>query len=489
MAKNRSFDIREYTTATILQTAIAALVGGCSASAPNESAKGLDVPCAGSCGGTDSSTEARPDAASEDARDANDASSSDPATPLDPADSSSPSSPPANAHWVASWGAAAVPMEPQPYDAMPAAGLTYRNIVRMSLGGSQARITLSNLKGTEPLHIDDVTIALSKSGDSVDANSLKPVTFTVAGKSATAITIAPGQTVSSDPVALPMARQADVAVSMHVPKQTISIYTDHPLGHGTNYYASGDQAGATSLSGATPFEPWHFLSAVDVMAPATSAAIVAFGDSITDGAGDDPRGSNERWPNYFADRLYQANHTSFSIVNEGIGSDRVLTDAVQNDRSGATPSALHRWNYDALQRAGVKYVVMIEGVNDIDAATNPPANPRGPVIGAADLIDAYKTLTAQAHASGVKVIFGTLTPFGDAAGWTAKGQQIHDDVNAWIRAGNGFDGFVDFEKATQDPAQPTKYRAGFDSGDGLHPSHLGKQAMAEAIAVTLFAAP
>jgi lysophospholipase L1-like esterase len=127
---------------------------------------------------------------------------------------------------------------------------------------------------------------------------------------------------------------------------------------------------------------------------------------------------------------------------------------------------------------------MIEGVNDIDAATSP----RGPVITATDLINAYKTLVGQAHAVGVKVIFGTLTPFGDASGWSPAGQQIHDDVNAWIRGGtaNGFDGFVDFEKATQDPAQPTKYRAGFDSGDGLHPSHQGKQAMAAAIPLTLF---
>jgi len=412
-------------------------------------------------------------------------SSSDAAKSDAPASEGGGDSPaPAQMHWVASWGAGAVPMAPQPNDNMPPNGLTYRNITRMSLGGSQVRLTISNLNGTDPLRIDDVTVAISNGADSIQANTLRPVTFTVNGRAVSAITIPAGETSFSDPVDIIFGLEADLAVSIHVPQQTITTYTDHPLGHGLNYLANGDQAGLTSLTNPTPFEPWHFLSAIDVMAPQDAAAIVAFGDSITDGAADDPRGSNERWPNYFADQLYQHNYTNLAVVNEGIGSDRVLTDGTPNDRSGATPSALTRWGYDALQRAGVKYIILLEGVNDIDAATSP----RGPVISAADLINGYKTLVNRAHAAGVKVIIGTLTPFGDSANWSTTGQQIHDDVNAWIRAGtaNGFDGFVDFEEATRDPANPLKYRTGFDGGDGLHPSHEGKQAMANEIRLTLF---
>lgn len=393
-------------------------------------------------------------------------------------------------HWVASWGAGSVTSLPKLQDNMPPNGLTYRNIARMSLGGSQVRLTLSNRFGTDPLTIDHVTVAISNGDDSIEAASLQQVTFGVNRNSAS-VTIQPGDTVFSNPVSIAFAAQADLAVSIHVPQQQISQYTDHPISHQTNYVANADQANATSLTNPTNFMPWHFLSAIDVQAPAGDFAIVAFGDSITDGAGDgDTPGSNHRWPNFLSDRLYQNGYTNVAIVNEGIGSDRVLHDGTQNPHSGLTPSALNRWQPDALERAGVKYIILIEGVNDIGASDEP----RGPVITAEQLIQAYQQLIEEAHQAGVRVIMGTMTPFYDAHYWKSDGEGIHDKVNAWIRGGtaNGFDGLIDFDAAVElpnpnpSPTSPDQWDPNYNSTDHLHPNTAGKQAMADTIDLSMF---
>lgn len=387
-------------------------------------------------------------------------------------------------HWVASWGAGSVTSSPATQDTNPPNGNTYRNITHMSLGGSQVRLTLSNRFGVDPLTIDDVSVAVSNGADAIKPATLQSATFGANNRAS--VTIQPGDTVFSNPVSIDFAAQADLAVSIHVPHQTITYYTDHPISHQTNYVCNTDQVNNTTLTNPTNFIPWHFLSAIDVQGPAADVAIVAVGDSITDGAGQDANSSNHRWPNYLTNRLYaNGNYTNLAVVNEGIGSDRVLTDGVLNPHSGLTPSTLNRWQPDVLARAGVKYIILLEGVNDIDASVSP----RGPHITAQDLINGYETLITQAHNAGLIVYMATMTPAGGRSVWTTAAQTMHDDANAWIRqdTANGYeDGFIEFEQAVWDPSNHNQYLPAYDSGDHLHPNDAGKQVMANAIALSLF---
>ena len=391
-------------------------------------------------------------------------------------------------HWVASWGAAAVKSMGE---VVPAGGVTYRNVVHMSLGGKQVRLTLSNRFGTEPLIIGGVNVARSTSNGTVNAASLQDVTFS--GKPGTVID--PGKTVISDPVAMDVAPLSDVAVSIFLPAEKITFFTDHPLSHTTNYRAVGNQIRAASMTGVTNLQPWRILVAIDVMAPSQDAAIVAFGDSITDGQGS-TNDANLRWPSQLAARLQaKPKYARFAVVDEGIGGNRILHAGGEPDaRAGQHPSAMTRWSYDALDRSGVKYIILLEGVNDIGhsslikeggAKMREEKSPETPVT-AADLIHAMTQLIDEAHARGVKVIGATLTPYGGAKYERPDGEETHNAVNEFIRHVGKFDGVIDFEKATQDPAHPDRYRSDFNDKDHLHPNDAGAKAMADSIDLALF---
>ena len=391
-------------------------------------------------------------------------------------------------HWVASWGAASVKSTGE---TVPAGGVTYRNVVHMSLGGKQVRLTLSNRFGTEPLTIGGVSVAGSTSNGAVNADSLRDVTFS--GKPGTVID--PGKIVISDPVRIDVAPLSDLAVSIFLPAEKITFFTDHPVSHTTNYRAIGNQIGAASMPGVTNLQPWRILVAVDVMAPSRDAAIVAFGDSITDGTGS-TNNANLRWPNQLAARLQEdPKYARFAVVDEGIGGNRILhAGGEPNARAGQHPSAITRWPYDALDRSGVKYIILLEGVNDIghssliregSAAMRQEKSPETPIT-ADDLIHAMTQLIDEAHAKGVKVIGATLTPYGGAKYERPDGEAIHNAVNDFIRHAGKFDGVIDFEKATQDPAHPDKYRSYFNDKDHLHPNDAGAKAMADSIDLSLF---
>jgi lysophospholipase L1-like esterase len=391
-------------------------------------------------------------------------------------------------HWVASWGAASVK---DAGEVVPEGGVTYRNIVHMSLGGKQVRLTLSNRFGAEPLAISSVSVARSTGNETVDAGSLRDVTFS--GKLGTVID--PGKIVISDPVSIDVAPLSDVAVSIFLPAEKITFFTDHSLSHTTNYRVVGNQIHAASLPGVTNLKQWRILAAVDVMAPADHAAIVAFGDSITDGQGT-TNGANLRWPNQLAARLQaDPKYARFAVVDEGIGGNRILHDGGQPDaRAGQHPSGLTRWSYDALERSGVKYIILLEGVNDIGhsslireggAKMRQEKSPEMPVT-ADDLIHAMTQLIDEAHAKGVKVIGATLTPYGGANYERPDGEETHNAVNDFIRHGGKFDGVIDFERATQDPAHPDRYRSDFNEKDHLHPNDAGAKAMADSVDLSLF---
>jgi lysophospholipase L1-like esterase len=341
------------------------------------------------------------------------------------------------------------------------------------------------------LTIGGVSVGASSGNGGVNANSLQNVRFS--GKAATVI--APGETVISDPISIDVAPLSDVAVSIFLPGQKVILFTDHPVSHATNYRADGNQIGTAVMTDAEELKPWYVLTAVDVMAPAADSAIVAFGDSITDGQGS-TNNANLRWPNLLAARLLaDPKYAHFAVVDEGIGGNRILHAGGEPDaRAGQHPSGLDRWSYDALDRSGVKYIILLEGINDIGhsslireggAKMRQTKSPEDPIT-ADDLIHAMTRLIDEAHAKGVKVIGATLTPYGGAKYERSDGEAIHKTLNEFIRHGGKFDGVIDFEKTLQYPANPNQYKAGFNNGDHLHPNDAGAKAMVDSIDLRLF---
>jgi lysophospholipase L1-like esterase len=378
-------------------------------------------------------------------------------------------------HWVGTW--AASPMAAKNPDAKFGApgtdGTTLREIVHISIGGPSVRVILTNEFGLDPLTIGAAQIALSSGASAITAGTATPLTF---GGSPTII-IPPGALVVSDPAALKVPPSSNLAVSLFLPDQPVNQLTLHTFADQTNYLASGNVVSDVSLDTPTTFFSWDFLKGVDVTADDKAAAIVTFGDSITDGA-HSTRDANARWPDVLARRLQADKKTAdLSVLNEGIGGNRVL-----HDTSG--PSALARFDRDVLAQAGVKYLVIMESINDIGHATD-PAKPYD-VVTAEDLIVGLSQLATRAHTHGIKVIGATLTPFVGAKYQSPAGEEMRQAVNKWIRTTNQFDGVIDFDKVTTDPTHPGMFLVLDDSGDHLHPGDDGYKAMGESIDLKLF---
>ena len=375
-------------------------------------------------------------------------------------------------HWVGTWATAPMAAANKP-DGPGSADMTLRQIVHVSRGGAYTRVVLTNEFGTEPLAIGAVHVALSAGGNSIKLASANAVTF---GGSPT-ITIPPGALAVSDGFALTLPGGADVAVSLFVPAQTISQLSQHGFADQTSYMAEGNVVGKATLDGAKEFVNWDFLKGIDVRVAAGDGAIVTFGDSITDGA-KSTRDTNARWPDILAGRLRADKKTAgLGVLNLGIGGNRIL-----HDNTG--PNALARFDRDVIAQAGVKYVVVLESINDIGHAFD-PTKPYD-VVSATDLIQAFAQMAERAHAHGIKIIGATLTPYVGAGYQSPGGEAARVAVNSWMRTSNLLDGLIDFDKVTQDSANPTMFNPAYDSGDHLHPKDAGYKAMGESIDLKLF---
>ena len=376
--------------------------------------------------------------------------------------------------WVGTW--ATSPMEANGGYAMkPFALTTLRQIVHISNGGDQVRIRLTNAYGTDSLAIADVHVAVSAGGSSIKEGTDHAVTF----GGASSVRLAPGAEIYSDAVPLAVAPLSDLAISFFLPNQVMRTETYHQLGLQTNYLANGDQAPAATLSDATKLTSWYFLDGVDVPAVAGSRAVVTVGDSITDGALSTPD-TNQRWPDLLAARLKQEHGLeNVAVLNQGISGNRVLNE-------GAGPSAVSRLDRDVLAQNGVKYVIVLESINDIGRLASRMLAPEDEIT-AENLEYGLRQLADAAHEHGIKIYGATLTPWGGAGYSSDRGEQIRETVNDWIRLSGVFDGVVDFDKITQDPANPTKFNPAYDSGDHLHPNDAGYKAMADGIDLKLFA--
>jgi lysophospholipase L1-like esterase len=375
-------------------------------------------------------------------------------------------------HWVGTWGASPV-MAVNTDNKVLAGDTTLREIVHISIGGSTARIVLSNEFGIDPLTIDSSQVALSTTESGIDKASAAAVTF----NGQPFVTIPPGALVVSDPISIKLAPFADVAVSLYIPDQPIHQVSIHNFADQSSYTSPGNVVTAAALDNPKTIASWPILKNLDVMASPDTAAIVTFGDSITDGSAS-TRNANARWPDVLARRL-QANKktANLGIINQGIGGNRILHDV-------AGPSALARFDRDVLSQSGVKYLIILESINDIGHAAD-PVNPYD-VVSADDLIFGLSQLAERAHTHGIKVIGATLTPYVGAKYASPAGEAMREAVNNWIRTTRQLDGFIDFDKATQDPANPTAFLPANDSGDHLHPKDAGYKAMGESIDLKLF---
>ena len=375
-------------------------------------------------------------------------------------------------HWVGTWATAPY-AAPNKDGGLGSTATTLRQIVHVSLGGSRVRIVLSNEFGTDPLTIGEASIALRTTGSEIASPA--PLTFSGNGS----ITIPPGAVAVSDPAGLNLPALSDLAVSIFLPAQTIHVISHHGFAAQNSYSIEGNAAATPSLEAPKTFTSWYFLKDVDVLADANDAAIVTFGDSITDGALS-TYNTNSRWPDVLARRLHEGKGTaSIGVLNEGIGGNRVLHD-------GTGPSALARFDRDVLSQAGVKYLIIMESINDIGSTTN-PKNPHDPVT-AADLIAGLQQMAERAHIHGIKVFGATLTPYVGAGYQSPAGETMRSAINAWIRSSKSLDGVIDFDMATRDPANPAVFAKFADSGDHLHPGDAGYKAMGDAIDLKLFTA-
>ena len=388
--------------------------------------------------------------------------------------------------WARTWGASPqAPMQALgPFPATPGFhDQTLRQVVRISGGGKKVRIRFTNEFGTAPLDIGSAHVALAGLGGAIQPGSDHVLTF--AGKPAgTARTGAP---LVSDPVDMPVAALSRLAISIYLPGQ-VEACSCHGTAMEPAYLISGDHAADAALSGATVLQTRALISAVDVAAAGAPRTIVAFGDSITDGVGSTP-GTDHRWPDRLAERLLKRGGPAVYVSNEGISGNRIL-----NDGFGA--AALARFDRDVLATPGLAYVIVFEGVNDINMSTIRPdaagplagfakAFPGGPIT-ADDLIAADRQMIARAHERGVKIYGATITPFQGGGPFNTEGEAMRQTVNSWIRTSGAFDAVLDFDAAIRDPSKPSQIKDGYHMGDHLHGSDAGYQVMANSIDLNLF---
>ena len=389
----------------------------------------------------------------------------------------------APAHWVVTWGASPAPQLPDPAQAQAQHLLfenqTLRQIVHTSLGGDTVRVRFSNAYGKTSAEFGAVHIALRAGGAGIAAASDRVLTF--GGRPN--VTVPPDAVVISDPVKLNVPAQGDLAISIFLPKPTAGAGI-HYGAQQTSYIAPGNATAAESIANPVSITSWIFLTGVEIEAQEAAATVVAFGDSITDGSRSTVD-ANLRWPNVLAARLLERGD-KLGMLDAGIGGNRILHDPMPASiRFGV--NALARFDRDVLAQPGVKYVIVLEGINDLGHAGT--SAPESETVSAEDLIAGMRQMIERAHTAGIKIFGATLTPFEGATSpgyFTPEKEAKRKALNQWIRTGGAFDGVIDFEKAVADPSHPDRMKPELDSGDHLHPGDAGYKAMGSAIDLNLF---
>jgi len=388
--------------------------------------------------------------------------------------------------WVATWGASQ--QIPEVGNALPAEDLrdaTVRQIFHLSIGGQSLRVHVSNAFGTEGLHFTAVHIARPVSATSLVVRSaaINPATdkaLTFAGNAD--VEVPPGAEFVSDPIEYPVAALSDLAVTFHVDAAPAG-QTGHPGSRATSYFVHGDFASAPNLVDAKHADHWYQISEIDVLAGPGAASLVVLGDSITDGHGTTTNG-NDRWTDVLAARLQTLSKTrNIGVSNQGIGGNHLLTDSLG-------PNALARFDRDVLAPAGVRWLVVFEGVNDLGGvAREGEVSPAEHAARVQRVLAAYEQIVQRAHARGLRVIGATITPYvgSDYYHPGPLSEADRQTVNQWIRSAGHFDAVLDFDSVVRDPQHQDPLLPSYDCGDHLHPSPAGYRAMGESIPLSLFA--
>lgn len=373
----------------------------------------------------------------------------------------------ANEPWVSAWTTASIPVDARE-DATPLAGASLRQVVRVSAAGASVRLRVGNHFGAEPLELAGARIALAGADGSILEGSSKVVRFGASEQAS----VAPGAALVSDPVEIDVTAGTDLAISLSL-KRVPARLTAHPGSRATSYLVEGDALDAVTLSSARRIPRWYFIDGLEVQSRA-AAAVAILGDSITDGYGCAPD-SNTRWPDFLVRRLQkEMGPNACTVLNLGIGGNRVLRD-------GLGPNALARLNRDVLVQPGVQTLILFIGINDIGTRVDARKKEK-PYASAEDIIAGLQQLVLRARAHRFKVIGGTITPYrGADFYWTDDGEADRQVVNTWIRESGTFDAVIDFDAALRDPAEPARLLRLYDSGDHLHPSTAGYEALANAV--------
>ncbi|EME97336.1 SGNH/GDSL hydrolase family protein [Streptomyces mobaraensis NBRC 13819 = DSM 40847] len=372
--------------------------------------------------------------------------------------------------WAGSWAAAPAAADPRAPAGLP--GTSIRNVIHTSVGGTGARIHLSNLFGNRPLRLTHASLAVSAGPGTAAAvpGTMRRLSFGGQG----AVSVPAGGDAVSDPVPLTVAPASDLLVTLYAAEPSGPV-TLHPHARQVSWLARGDRTEAVDGAAYTVRTPyWRYVTGLDVWGTQAAGSVVAIGDSITDGV-NSTMSANRRWTDHLAERLRtEPDAPRYGVLNEGISGNRILLGNRGGRERPNNPSALDRFDRDVLGRTGVRAVVVELGVNDILR--------RPQQLDARRIVDGLRRLVARAHTRGLVVVGSTLTPFGGHLGVVpARQEPVRLAVNAEIRAGRVFDSVVDFDRVLRDPAAPQRLLPAYDSGDRLHPNDLGYQRMAEAV--------
>ena len=377
-------------------------------------------------------------------------------------------------HWVGTWASA--PQLADEGNLPPAPGFadsSIRQIVHVSLGGKSIRVRFSNAFGSTPLAITSAHVALSAGGSRIKPTTDHALTF----HGVPSVTIPPGALIYSDPLSFDLAPLSDLVITLRLANDPEGI-TTHPGARATSYLQAGDAVSAEEMPDAGRVEHWYFINGVDVLAKKSAGVIVTLGDSITDGRNSITNG-NSRWPDYLARRLQADKHTkTVGVLNEGIGGNRLL-----HDRLG--PNALARLDRDVLAQSGVRWLIVLEGINDLGTRKDAAARNEQPAT-VADILAAYEQIILRAHAHGIRVYGATILACEGSNYFSPVLEADRQAINNWIRTSNKFDAVIDLDAATRDSQNPSRLSPDVDSSDHLHPGDKGYKKIADEINLKLF---
>ncbi|HXT83692.1 MAG TPA: SGNH/GDSL hydrolase family protein [Verrucomicrobiae bacterium] len=375
-------------------------------------------------------------------------------------------------YWISTWIAS--PQLASKNQVLKISNQTLRQIVHTSIGGDLARIRLSNTFGVQPITLGEVHIAIRSNGSAIEPSSDRILTFS--GKPN--ITIPPGAIILSDPIKLDIRPLTDIAITIYFPHYT-EVTTLHTVALQDNYITPiGNFAKIAVIHTVKTLQNWFLLTGLEVTTSLKKdMAIIALGDSITDGFKSTPN-SNHRWPNVLADRINVNTKPPLlpiAVLDAGISGNRILND-------GIGPNALSRFDSDVLAQPGIADLIILEGINDVA----PFHGITQVSVTASDVTTGIHQLIERAHEHAIKVFVGTLLPFEGAAEYTLQGEQKRQQVNHWIRTSCACDGVIDFDKVIRDPSHPTRLLPLYASPDNIHPNDDGYKKMGNFIQLSLF---